>query len=485
MHLIKQAMVIGFGLILFVFYSESQATVEQVISGLDQPVRLVAPVGDSRLFVVEQGGLIRVFDQQGQDLDTFLDLTNQTSASGERGLLGLAFPADYATSGRFYVNYTNNQGDTEIARFDVSSDNPNTADSESQEIILRVDQPFGNHNGGQIEFGPDGMLYIGLGDGGGAGDTGNRSQNELELLGKMLRIDVSGDLGYSIPADNPFVEKSPLDEIWALGLRNPWCYAFDQVTGDLYIADVGQGSQEEIDIQPVASNGGENYGWRLMEGTACFNPPSDCNDGDLTLPAHTYSRGGSPFRCSISGGYVYRGSSIPSLWGHYFFSDYCSKQIWSLTWTESGGVDSVVDHTEEMTPPGGYGSVASFGQDGFGEIYILDITNGRAFRILDSLSSVSDIPDRHLLAQNFPNPFNPRTEISFFVESSGALVTLDVFDAAGRHIRTLVNDHLSTGDHLAVWNGTDELGIQVGSGVYLYRLEQDGEAFSRKMLLLE
>jgi glucose/arabinose dehydrogenase len=463
----------------------SEAAVTQVLSGLDQPVRLVAPEGDPRLFVVERSGLIRVFDQQGLELGTFLNISAQTSTFSERGLLGLAFAPDYALTGRFYINFTDLQGDTRIARYTVSEENENLADPSSQEIILTVDQPYANHNGGHLEFGPDNMLYIGLGDGGSSGDPQNRAQNDQVLLGKMLRLDVDVPVGYEIPADNPFVGLAPRDEIWAKGLRNPWCYSFDQATDDLYIADVGQGSEEEVDVQPALSEGGENYGWRLMEGNLCYSPPTDCNDGSLTLPIHTYTRGGSPFRCAISGGYVYRGASLPSLTGKYFFADYCSNQIWSLTWTQVGGVGGVVEHTAEMTPPGGYGSVASFGQDGLGELYIMDIDRGRAYRIVSSSSSVPEVQNSLFLAQNTPNPFNPRTQIAFGVNTTGAHVSLVVFDVAGRRVRTLVDEILPPGDHVVTWNGTNESGGKAESGVYLYLLELNGRAVSRKMILLE
>ncbi len=463
----------------------SEAAVEQLISGLNQPVRLVAPEGDTRLFVVQRNGLIRIFDQQGIEQGTFLDISDQTNVFSERGLLGLAFAPDYDTTGRFYINFTDLQGDTRIARFTVSEDDPDLADPGSQEIILTVDQPANNHNGGHIEFGPDNMLYIGLGDGGGTGDPQNRAQNDQELLGKMLRLDVSVPVGYAVPGDNPFVDLAPQDEIWAKGLRNPWCFSFDRSTGDLYIADVGQGLEEEIDVQPVSSAGGENYGWRLMEGTLCFIPSSDCNDGSLTLPVHTYTHGGNPNRCSISGGYVYRGAALPSLSGHYFFADYCSNQIWSLTWTESGGLSAVVERTDEMTPSGGYISVASFGQDGLGELYVIDLDGGRVFRIVSATSNVPEIPDQPFLAQNIPNPFNPQTEIAFAVKSAGSRVSLVVYDAAGHLVRTLVDGTLPAGDHLAIWNGTNNAGGRVVSGLYLYRLEVNGVAASRKMLLLE
>ena len=326
-----------------------------------------------------------------------------------------------------------------------------------------MDQTAPNHNGGHLEFGPDNMLYIGLGDGGGTGDPQNQAQNDQLLLGKMLRLDVSGPTGYAIPADNPFIGQPPRDEIWAKGLRNPWCFSFDQTTGDLYIADVGQSFEEEIDVQPASSIGGENYGWRLMEGNDCYNPPTNCNDGSLTLPVHTYSHGGSPFRCSISGGYVYRGTALPSLAGQYFFADYCSNQIWSLTWTETGGLGVVTDHTAELTPPGGYFSVASFGQDGLGELYILDMDRGRVYRIVGAASDAADIPQpQPILAQNTPNPFNPRTEIAFTVPRAGRRFLWRSSTWPAAWCAPWLTRTLEAGEQVAVWNGTNNAGRQDG-----------------------
>lgn len=361
---------------------------ETVITGLDNPVRLVAPDGDDRLFVVQRAGLIRIFDQDGTDRGVFLDLTDETRMFNERGLLGLAFPPDYASTGRFYVSYTDDSltdsTNSEIWRFQVSA-NPDVADPASGELLLTEFQPAPNHNGGHIEFGPDGMLYAALGDGGGAGDAANNAQNVELLLGKMLRLDVSGVGAPSIPPDNPFVDLAPHDEIWALGLRNPWCFSFDRLTGDLYIADVGQGLIEEIDIQPAASAGGENYGWRLMEGTNCFNPANNCNDGSLTLPVHEY--GHASGRCSISGGYVYRGTAIPAEQGAYFFADWCTGEVWSLRWTEGGGVSGVTERTAELTRDFTLGSIPSFGQDGHGELYVIEIRPDRIHRIIDANQS--------------------------------------------------------------------------------------------------
>ncbi len=459
--------------------------VEEVISGLDDPVRLVAPGGDSRLFVVEQSGRIKVFDQDGSFRDVFLDVSGLISQGGERGLLGLAFAPDYETSGRFYINYTNSSGDTHVARYNVDPDYPDSANVGTASPVLTIDQPFSNHNGGHLEFGPDGMLYIGTGDGGSGGDPQNHAQNPQSLLGKMLRIDVNVDDRYVIPEGNPFTDEPPLDEIWALGLRNPWVYSFDTLTGDLYIADVGQGDLEEVDVQPAGSIGGENYGWRLMEGTDCFNPPSNCNDGSLTLPVHEYTHSGNPFRCSISGGPVYRGSLVPELWGRYLFADYCSDQVWAMTWSQIGGVGEVTDLTSVLEPPNGFNAISSIGQDGLGEVYILELNAGRVWRISSDTTAVEDLPAAVRLEQNVPNPFNPRTAISFVVPRGGANVRLDVVDTRGRHIRTLVDGHRAEGRNVVDWDGFDAAGRSVPAGTYLYRLRSDGVEETRKMTLLK
>lgn len=305
----------------------------------------------------------------------FLDIRDRVTFAGERGLLGLAFAPDYSASGLFYVNYTNTSGGTVVARYRVSAD-ANVADAASTETLLTIEQPFGNHNGGTLAFGADGFLYIGLGDGGSGGDPGNRAQDDAELLGKMLRIDVSNGLGsgYSIPPSNPFAGGSlPLPEIWASGLRNPYRFSFDRVMGDLYIGDVGQGAREEVSIEPFGAPGGANYGWRLMEGSVCFNPSTGCNDGSLTLPVYDYDH--DQGRCSITGGYVYRGS-IAELFGHYFFADFCSGEVFSFVWQGEGGIGEVVDRTPALAPAGGFESITGFGEDGFGELYIVQFGAG-------------------------------------------------------------------------------------------------------------
>ena len=353
----------------------AQVKSQRVVGGLQWPVYVTAPVGDEhRLFVVLQNGLISIIKDGVLLSEPFLDidaLVPDVSTYDERGLLGLAFHPDYPSNGTFYVNYIDENGNTVIARYAVSAD-PDLADPSSGLVILTVDQPYANHNGGTLAFSPrDGDLYVGMGDGGSEGDPQNRSQDPGTLLGKLLRLDVDAGTPYAIPDDNPFAgDGLPLDEIWASGLRNPYRFSFDRLTGDLYIADVGQSRWEEIDVQPAASPGGQNYGWRLMEGDECYNPPSGCNDGSLVLPVHVY---GHDLGCSVTGGVVYRGSALPELQGLYFFADWCSARIWSLRW-QAGAAEDLQDWTERLAPGDGLAieSIAAIGEDGLGEIYIVD-----------------------------------------------------------------------------------------------------------------
>ncbi|MBI4717920.1 MAG: PQQ-dependent sugar dehydrogenase [Planctomycetes bacterium] len=369
-------------------------TTERVASGLTRPVYVTAPPSDfSRVFIVEQPGRIRILTGGALLGTAFLDIDARVRSTGnEQGLLGLAFHPNYAGNGYFYVNYTREpDGATIVSRFQVTA-NPDVADSLSELVLLTVAQPQSNHNGGWIAFGPDDYLYIALGDGGNANDEGaghtagiGNGQDLNTLLGKLLRIDVDGNNGpgglYGIPANNPFVGVAGLDEIWAWGLRNPWRNAFDTATGDLYIADVGQGTWEEINFQPAASTGGENWGWRCREGAHNFNFTANCATATLLDPIHEYSHGGSPFRCSISGGEVYRGCAIPDLHGTYFFADYCSDQIWSFAYT--GAPPTVVDRTAELDPPSfSITSVSAFGRDAYGELYICDLDGGEVFKII-------------------------------------------------------------------------------------------------------
>lgn len=340
-----------------------------VVEGLDQPLYLTH-AGDGRLFIVEKEGAIRMV-QDGRLLDEpFLDIRDRVNAdSSERGLLSVAFHPDYARNGRFFVNYTNLAGNTAVSAFQVGG-SPNQADPGSESILLTIRQPYANHNGGQLQFGPDGYLYVGMGDGGSGGDPQGNGQNPATLLGALLRLDVdqaTATAQYGIPTDNPFVaDAAKLPEIWATGLRNPWRFSFDRTTGDLLIADVGQNQWEEVNFLPAGSPGGSNFGWNIMEGTHCYDR-NTCDQTGLVLPVIDYRH--EQGRCSITGGYVYRGSQFPTLGGVYFFGDYCSGEIWGMTAGEDGRFSAQVLYRSPSR-------IASFGEDAAGELYVVDISGG-------------------------------------------------------------------------------------------------------------
>jgi glucose/arabinose dehydrogenase len=346
-----------------------QIELQKFADGFMRPVYLTH-AGDSsgRLFVVEQAGVIKIV-REGKTLSTpFLDIRDRVESGGEKGLLSVAFHPKYKENGRFFVNYTGRRDGvlkTIIAEYRVSQKNPDVADR-TERVILEIEQPFANHNGGLNKFGPDGLLYIGMGDGGAAGDPFNFAQNLESLLGKFLRIDIEKE-PYAIPQDNPFVGRADAQgEIWAYGLRNPWRFSFDRCTGRLFAGDVGQNRIEEIDLIEK----GKNYGWRIMEGSQCFDPPSLCNTQGLELPIAEYDHS---LGCSVTGGYVYRGTQFPTLIGHYLFGDYCSGRIWSLTedpqgrWTMRQLIDSPF-------------SISSFGEDEQGELYVIHY-GGAIYRV--------------------------------------------------------------------------------------------------------
>jgi glucose/arabinose dehydrogenase len=350
-------------------------TTTRVASGLSSPVDLQVPAGDrARLFVVEQGGRIRIVRNGAIVSPPFLDVASRISTGGERGLLGLAFHPRYSETGRFFVNYTDRSGDTRISEFRVSA-NPDLADASSERELLFVRQPFANHNGGGLAFGNDGFLYIGLGDGGSGGDPQGNGQNLQTPLGKMLRIDVNAGSPFGVPADNPFLGTAgAFAPVWARGLRNPWRFSFDSANGDLYIGDVGQNAVEEIDYAP-AGRGGQNYGWNVMEGSRCFRPSSGCPTAGLTLPVAEYDHG---VGCSVTGGIVYRGCRLPGYHGTYFYGDYCTAVIRSFR-IQAGQATEPRDWTAPLGR--GLGGITSFGRDAEGEVYIVD-PDGEVYKIV-------------------------------------------------------------------------------------------------------
>ncbi len=348
-------------------------TLEPLVSGLARPTFLThAGDGSGRLFVIEKPGIIRVI-HDGELLDEpFLDIRDVVDDSGnEQGLLGLAFHPDYASNGRFFVAYTTDDTNS-VAEYRVTAD-PNVADPESGVVLIAAPDQYANHNGGMLAFGPnDGYLYISMGDGGSSGDPLNSGQSLDTLLGKILRIDVDAGDPYGIPDGNPMLQNGGAEpEIWAYGLRNPWRFSFDRDTGDLWIADVGQNRLEEINFQPADSDGGENYGWRIMEASDCFNPQSGCDTNGLVLPVFEYDHGQG---CSVTGGYVYRGDAIPGLQGTYLFTDYCTGNFWATRATGDG-----FDTERLGTIPGG---VSAFGEDEDGELYVVNDPDGIIYRLV-------------------------------------------------------------------------------------------------------
>jgi len=423
-----------FFLCIFYVNGFSQAIeIELFASGFTNPVG-IKNAGDDRLFIVERSGFIRIANANGTINTTpFLNIDSRVSNSGgERGLLGLAFHPNYIANGFFYVNYINNSGNTVISRF--TRNTPETADSNSELILLPIAQPFSNHNGGDMHFGSDNFLYIATGDGGSGGDPQNHGQRLNSLLGKILRIDVdntSNGNNYAIPTGNPFFNDgnaATLDEIWAYGLRNPWRFSFDRQTDDLWIADVGQTNKEEINMASI-NDAGLNYGWRCYEGNSTFNTAGCPAIGTLTFPVAEYNYGGSPFRCSITGGYRYRGTAQPSLIGLYFFADFCSNEIGVLQ--QSGASWNITYFHENEYNNDGW---ATFGESSNGEIYIAGLDSGEIFRIIDANLSV-DEQDLFKI-KIYPNP--AKTNLNFdFSNSNIEIESINLLDMQGKAIKSI------------------------------------------------
>jgi glucose/arabinose dehydrogenase len=436
--------------------------------------------GTDRIFVVQQNGFIRAFanDSAVSAYSTFLDISNKiSSSSGEEGLLGLAFDPNYAENGYFFVDYTApNPRRTVIARYSVMPENSNKADSLSELKILEINQPFSNHNGGMLMFGEDGYLYIGMGDGGSGGDPYGNGQNLGVLLGKILRINVDsadGTMNYSIPPDNPLKgnTQGSKEEIYTWGMRNPWRFSQDPVTGQIWVGDVGQDDWEEIDLLEK----GLNYGWRIMEGTHCYNPRAGCDETGLTLPIKEYPHASGD--CSITGGYVYRGKNRPDLVGAYIYGDYCTGRIWMLRY-QGGQVT-----TDSLLIQAPF-QISSFGVDKENELYVCDYSDGTIHRFARGpLSEGNDldvtVPTRYSLEQNYPNPFNPGTTISFSLPKS-SFVTLKVYNTLGQEVASLVNGETAAGGHEVRWDAGN-----TPSGVYFYQLRAGEFQQMQKMVLMK
>lgn len=434
-----------------VWPQELAVELEQVAGGLDQPIGIEhAADGSGRLFLIEQPGRVRIVRFGAVHAQPFLDVADRLMAGGEQGLLGLAFHPDYRANGVFFIHYTEDTaGDTVIERCVVSTDDPNLGDCSAEDIIFTLPQPRANHNGGKIAFGPDEYLYIALGDGGGSGDPEENAQDTTDLHGAILRVDVDGDdfpgdpdRDYAIPPDNPFVSLIGAPEIWAYGLRNPWRFSFDRMTGDLWIGDVGQQDWEEIDFEAAGDAGGRNYGWDVLEGNHCFEdePVGSCltfQNGGSTLPVIEIDSSGTG-NCSVTGGYRYRGVEQPQLFGTYIYGDFCSGRIWGALPDCSGGwVERELADTESR--------IASFGEDEEGELYLVDRSNGTLFRVV-----VADGSGGPVLT---PNPVTLDYGTSHLVgdtETQGAEIT---HSGTGSDAVVVEVFGLSDADHFQVETG--------------------------------
>lgn len=425
---------------VFTWVNAQDINLELFGSGFSSPVN-VKHAGDDRLFVVERAGYIKILNSDGSvNTTNFLNIDGRvTNNGGEQGLLAMAFHPNYSTNGFFYVNYINNSGDTVISRFTRLS--AGVADPNSEVILMTISQPFSNHNGGDMHFSPnDGYLYISTGDGGSGGDPGNRAQNLNLLLGKMLRIDVDGTSNgnYGIPASNPFVgNPSALDEIWAYGLRNPWKFSFDRSNGDMWIADVGQSSREEINRVPASSAGGENYGWKCFEGNTVFSSMTECNTITHQPPVAEYVYGGSPFRCSITGGYIYRGTIQTGLQGRFFFADFCSDEIGVVTETSPNNYS--LSFLDQFTNEG----FSAFAEDVNGELYAVGLISGNIYRIEDANLSVDESSLQNI--KMYPNPANNYVTIDL-IGNNSTLSEIRFYDVLGKQVYTSsdFNDELVT-----------------------------------------
>jgi len=448
-----------------------------------QPTFLTYATDDSnRIFVAQQDGVILVFpnDSSAAVADTFLNLSNFLSSSGgEEGLLGLAFDPAFALNGFFYVDFTAPAPlRTVVKRFTVPAATPNRADASSGFPIIEIAQPYSNHNGGMLAFGPDGYFYIGMGDGGSSGDPLNNAQDRTKLLGKILRIDVRDTTSishYTIPPDNPFAGNSTgfREEIWAYGLRNPWRFSFDPVTGQLWVGDVGQNQWEEVDL----IERGKNYGWSIMEATHCYNPATGCDTTGLTLPITEYSHS---LGSSVTGGYIYRGAARPDLTGAYVYGDFGSGRIWMLKYVNG---TLITDSLLLQIPH----NISSFGVDSRQELYIVTYstsTTNKIYRFSGGPTVSVERKSREAaqrdfsLGQNYANPFNPTTKIQFTIVNR-QLTIVKVYDVLGSEVATLVNEVKEPGTYTVQFEGRN-----LASGVYFYRLITGKYAETRRMLLL-
>ncbi len=455
--------------------AQQQLSIEVAFPGIrfTRPVDLQhAGDGTDRIFVVEQAGIIKVLGPDRASAAIFLDIRDRVrDRNNEEGLLGLAFHPGFADNGVFFVSYTaSDPRRSVIARYRVLGSG--LADPGSEEVILSTPQPAGNHNGGQIAFGPDGYLYIGLGDGGGAGDRFRNGQERSTLLGTILRIDVSTSSGYGIPPDNPFAGNTTglREEIFAYGLRNPWRFSFDVETGLLYAADVGQNAYEEIDL----IESGANYGWNVMEGAHCYSPATGCNRSGLTIPIHEYAHNGQAK--SVTGGFVYRGTSVPELAGMYVYADYVDGRIWGLDVDSESGYRNTELLDTSL-------NIASFGVDEANELYLCAF-DGQIYRFTPTSTSIEEQPEESFeFGAAYPNPFRDATNLTYVLRKP-AHVEMAVFSIQGQRLRSLVGGDLPAGTHAMLWNGRDGMQARLAAGVYVVRLMLDGQVVGSQRVVL-
>ncbi|MDP9954554.1 glucose/arabinose dehydrogenase [Epilithonimonas hungarica] len=407
-------------LFIFSFAFSLGISAQQIIleefATASNPVEIIAsPTNDDRLFVVQQSGTIRILNTNGTfETNNFLNITDRVNFSGEMGLLGLAFHPQFATNRYFYVYYNRAGRTITVSRFTANSANPNTADPATEKVLLSIEKPFTNHNGGSIHFGADGYLWISTGDGGSGGDPNNNGQNKNSLLGKLLRIDVNSENAYNIPADNPFVGIDGADEIWSYGLRNGWKYSFDRTTNTIWIADVGQNAIEEIN-RVSATTSGVNYGWRCYEGNSAYNTAGCANASTMTFPIVDYDHSGG--KCSITGGYVYRGNLYTDIIGKYIFADYCSGQI------------GILDNTTITWTSAFSGNMfTTFGEDNSKQLYIA-ASNGKIFKVKTNVLAVSDINKNQIQISPIP-----AKDVIYINNINDKNITAEILDLSGRSV---------------------------------------------------
>lgn len=431
--------------------------IQSFATGFSSPSEITHPVGDNRLFVVEQGGIIKILNpNQTTNATPFLNISTIITSGNERGLLGLAFHPSYATNGFFFINYTNLSGNTVIARYSVNPTNPNVALTTGT-ILMTITQPFSNHNGGCLRFGPDGFLYISMGDGGGTGDPGNRAQNINDNLGKILRIDVNATVApfYTSPATNPYIGIAGNDEIWAIGVRNPWKFSFNN--NDMWIADVGQSAVEEIN-KITNPQPGMNFGWRCYEGNSTYNTTGCPSNTTMTFPVAQYSHAGG--NCSITGGYVYTGTTYPNFANKYFFADYCVNRIGTVN------TSNVIAYSANFA---GSNNFTTFGQDSSGELYVASGA-GTIYKIIDANLATTNFEKNGFSL--YPNPAKERFNIKNL--NNIELSKIRIFDISGKE---LLSQNIENNDDVVSTKSLSE-------GIYIVVLEDvSGNTYRSKLVV--